>query len=375
MSVHSRLRDLLEPVYHNKPSLKAQLRATQLQLERFRNGVWEHFPQLIRPRPEHIYLTLTAQCNLACKGCRYGRDFMPGEQLSLPLVRALLDDVRELNFEVVRLYGGEPLVHRNITEIVEYCTRLNLRTYLTTNGILLRRKIDDLYAAGLRRVQIGLYGIGEAYDEYVQRRNRFDQLEENIAYVRERYGESVNLTLNWLLMKPTCSVEAVRDTWQFAARYNARICINLVHYSLPYFTEGENRELAFTEADRPAIDAVVAEFMRLQSRQPHLLASSPIVMRSISDWLVKGRDMRVPCDRHRLIWVGADGTVQMCYVSFRLGNLHEQRLKDMLFTRTHIDAARDGFRLNCPNCHCSYETRVLGHAPTRRKYMAQLGDG
>src|SRR5262249_7505815 len=168
MGLHSILRDLLEPVYQNKPSLKAQLRATQLQLERLRNGVWERFPQLVRPRPEHIYLTLTAQCNLRCKGCRYGRDFMPGEQLDLPLVRQLLDDVKELKFEVVRLYGGEPLVHRHITEIVEHCTRLGLRTYLTTNGILLRRKIDDLYAAGLRRIQVGLYGIGEAYDEYVQ---------------------------------------------------------------------------------------------------------------------------------------------------------------------------------------------------------------
>ena len=69
--------------------------------------------------------------------------------------------------------------------------------------------------------------------------------------MRERYGDKVRLTLGWLLMKPTCSIDTVRETWQFAARYNAPIFINLVHYSLPYFTEGKDRELAFTEADRP----------------------------------------------------------------------------------------------------------------------------
>lgn len=369
MTTHSMLRNLLEPVYQDKPSLKAKLRAAQAQLYRLRTGVWERFPGLIYPRPEHIYLTLTANCNLRCKGCRYGRDFMPGQQLPLSLVRDLLEDIKELNFEIVRLYGGEPLVHKQITEIVEHCTRLRLRSYLTTNGILLKKKIDDLYEAGLRRVQVGLYGIGEEYNEYVQRKDRFNQLEENLAYVRERYGEKITLTLNWLLMKPTCSIDTVRETWNFAARYNARICINLVHYSLPYFTEGDDRQLAFTEADRPALNAVVEEFMRLQSQQPHLLKSSPIVLRSIPDWLLKGPNMRVPCDRHRLIWVGADGTVQMCYVTFKLGNLHEQRLKDMMFTQTHIDAARNGFKLNCPNCHCAYEGRVLNHAPTRRKYM------
>ena len=222
----------------------------------------------------------------------------------------------------------------------------------------------------MRRIQIGLYGIGEDYNEYVQRKDRFNQLEENIAYVRERYGNKVKLSLNWLLMKPTCSIETVRDTWQFAARYQAPIFINLVHYSLPYFTEGEDRELAFTEVDRPELDAVIDEFMLLQQQQPELLKTPPLVLRSIPDWLIKGPNMRVPCDRHRLIWVGADGTVQMCYVTFKLGNLHEKRLKDMLFTQAHVDAARNGFKLNCPNCHCAYEARVLGHGPTRRKYMA-----
>ncbi len=369
MSTHSILRELLEPLYQDQPSLKEQLRAAQSQLNRLRTSAWERFPQLIRPRPEHIYLVLTANCNLRCKGCRYGRDFMPGQQLALPLVRDLLDDVKELNFEVVRLYGGEPLLHKQIVDIVEYCTQLRLRSYLTTNGLLLKKKIDDLYAAGLRVVQVGLYGIGEDYNQYVQRKDRFDQLEENISYVRERYGDKVKLSLNWLLMKPTCNIDAVRETWNFAARYNAPICINLVHYSLPSFTEGSDRELAFEESDRPGLEAVIEEFMRLQRREPHLLRSSPSVLRSIPDWLLKGPNMRVPCDRHRLIWVGADGTVQMCYVTFKLGNLHEKRLKDMLFTQAHIDAARNAFKLNCPNCHCANGSRVGSHAPTLRKYM------
>jgi MoaA/NifB/PqqE/SkfB family radical SAM enzyme len=369
MTTHSMLRDLLEPVYRDRPGLKQQLRSTQDQLHRMRTAAWETFPQLIRPHPEHIYLTLTANCNLRCKGCRYGRDFMPGEQLPLALVRDLLDDVKELEFEIVRLYGGEPLVHKHVVEIAEYCTRLGLRWYLTTNGIALGKKIDDLYAAGLRKIQIGFYGTGEDYNEYVQRKDRFRKLEESIAYVRERYGDKVTLTLNWLLMKPTCSIEAVRETWQFAARYRAPIYINLVHYSLPYFTEGEDRELQFKPEDRPAVDAVMQEFLRLQARQPELLPMSPIVLRAIPDWLIKGPNMRVPCDRHRLIWLGADGTVQMCYVTFKLGNLHEKRLKEMLFTRAHIDAARDAFALNCPNCHCGFESRTLGHAPTRRTYL------
>jgi MoaA/NifB/PqqE/SkfB family radical SAM enzyme len=355
-------------MYRDRPVLREQLRTAQAQMHRMQTGAWEMFPALISPHPEHIYLTLTAHCNLRCKGCRYGRDFMPGEQLPLSIVREVLEDAKELKFEVVRLYGGEPLVHKDIGKIVEYCSHLGLRTYLTTNGIALKQKIDELYAAGLRKIQIGLYGVGEDYDEYVQRKDRFRRVEEGLAYARERYGDKVKLSLNWLLMRPTCSIEAVRQTWKFAERYHASIYINLIHYSLPYFTEGEDRELQFTPEDRPSIDAVIAEFLRLQRAQPELLPMSPIVLRAIPDWLIKGPNMRVPCDRHRLIWIGADGTVQMCYVTFKLGNLHERRLKQLLFTETHVKAARDAFALNCPNCHCGFESRTLGHAQTRNLY-------
>ena len=122
MTVHSVLHDLMEPVHRRSPGLRHQLRAAQAQLHRMRTGAWEAFPSLVRPQPESIYLTLTAHCNLRCKGCRYGRDFMPGQQLPLAIVRDVLDDAKELKFELVRLYGGEPLVHKDIVKIVEYCS-------------------------------------------------------------------------------------------------------------------------------------------------------------------------------------------------------------------------------------------------------------
>ena len=64
-------------------------------------------------------------------------------------------------------------------------------------------------------------------------------------------------------------------------------------------------------------------------------------LRSAADWLLLGADMRVPCDSHQMLWIGADGTVQQCYVTFKLGNLHENRLTDILFTEAHRQAARD----------------------------------
>ena len=368
MNIRAQVASALRPWLRDHPRLKATLKALDGHVDLVRHTVAQVLPQVIQPDPRNIYITLTADCNLRCKGCRYGRDFMPGAQLPWPIVRDLLDDAKELGISGIRLYGGEPLVHKDVVRIVEYSIGIALNTWITTNGMLLKKKIDDLYHAGLRTVEVGFYGIAEAYNSYVQRKDRFACLEESIAYCRERYGQNLNITLAWLLMRPTCNLDSVHKTLLFAERYSTPIGVNLIHYSLPYFTEGPDRELQFRPEDRPAIEEVVKELIRRKQAQPDLLQQSTVALRSIPDWLIKGPDMRVPCDRYRLIWVGADGTVQLCYVTFKLGNLHQTRLSQILFTPEHRQASRDAFALNCPHCHCSYPTRVSMHAPSRWKY-------
>lgn len=372
MQLRHLTRQLLGPWLNRHPRLKAFARQSDTQLDLLRHTAASVLPVLIQPQPRNLTVALTAYCNLRCVGCRYGRDFMPGAQLSWELVRDLLTDARAAGFESVRLYGGEPLLHPALPRMVAHAKDLGLRVYVTTNGLLLGEKMDELYAAGLRDVTIGFYGVGAHYDAYVQRQDRFAKLSESLRSVRARYGSAVNLRLNWLLMRPTCSVAAVREAWAFAQQFRASIQVDLIHYSLPYFTEGPERELQFREVDRPAIEAVVAELLRLKQVQPEMLDQSALGLSSIADWLLHREAMRVPCDKYQMIWVGADGVVQMCYVAFKLGNLHQQRFREMLFTPEHRAAARAAFTMQCPNCHCSYDARIQKHLPSRRHYARQL---
>jgi len=374
MKIRARIARLLSPMLRKRPRLRKVASQFDVYLDVARHTTAAVLPQVIQPDPREIYITLTANCNLRCIGCRYGRDFMPGQQLPLSMVRDLLDDCKTFNIRNIRLYGGEPLLHKDLMRIVEHSVSLGLNTWLTTNGILLKEKVDDLYAAGLRTIALGFYGTGEDYNQYVQRPGRYASMERGVAYTRERYGMSMNLQLGWVLMRPTCNLKSVREMWEFAERYNAPVGVSLIHYSLPYFTEGPDRQLQFRPEDRGAIEVVVQELLRLKRLRPELLQQSEMALRSVPDWLLKGPDMKVPCERYRLLWVGADGTVQLCYVTFKLGDLHEKRLADMLFTAEHEQASRDAFKLKCPNCHCSYHNRIERHAPSRLRYSG-IGSG
>lgn len=78
--------------------------------------------------------------------------------------------------------------------------------------------------------------------------------------------------------------------------------------------------------------------------------------------------MGVPSDSHQMLRAGVDGTVQQCCVTFRFGNLHEQRLSNMLYTVEHRHAARESFQPNCPNRHCGYDMLVERHGPSAARY-------
>lgn len=215
MSIKGKVAWIISPLLRNQPHLRGAAKSLDLYLDIARHSAAAVLPQIIQPDPREVYITLTANCNLRCKGCRYGREFMAGSQLPWPIVRDLLDDCKQAGIRNIRLYGGEPLIHRDVVRIAEHSVHLGLNTWISTNGMLLRERIDDLYQAGLRQVCVGYYGTGEPYNTYVQRPDRYQSLERGIGYTRDRYGLNVDLTLGWVLMRPTCSIAAVREMWTF----------------------------------------------------------------------------------------------------------------------------------------------------------------
>jgi MoaA/NifB/PqqE/SkfB family radical SAM enzyme len=368
MALHGHLVRILRPIVRNRAALKHQLVQLDGAVARFQHSVAAHFPSAIRPQPRLLTVAITARCNLRCIGCRYERDFMLGQQLPFGIIVDLLHDARAAGFERVRLYGGEPLLHKDVARIVQTASDLGLNPYITTNGLLLGDKIEELYTAGLRSLTIGYYGTSDLYDAYVQRKGSFDQFERSIAAVRKRYGMNVSMQINFLLCRPSANLKSLESAWSFAQRYSLRFQVDLVHYSLPYFSEGVDRELQFTADDRPALQALTAALAQMKEDRPDLYPESIQSIYSIPEWALRGPNMRVPCTAYRLIWVGADGTVQLCYVTFKLGNLYHQRLRDMLFTDAHHQACRDAFALNCPNCHCERDDRIQAHFTSYHKF-------
>jgi len=135
------------------------------------------------------------QCNLACAGC--GKIAYPDHILKRRMpVEDALKAVDECGAPMVSIPGGEPLIHKEMPEIIQGLIERKKYVYLCTNAILLKRKIDDYQPSPYLTFSIHLDGNRERHDESVCKEGIFDVAVEAIKLaVGKGFRVTVNCTL------------------------------------------------------------------------------------------------------------------------------------------------------------------------------------
>ena len=135
------------------------------------------FDQFSRPL-RNMRLSVTDRCNLRCQYCMPEMEYawLPrGDMLHFEEVSRLVDVFMSLGVNHIRLTGGEPLLRRNLSTLVDMIAAKEglIDLALTSNGILLADQIAELKAAGLKRVTVSLDTLRQ--DRFIKLA-RFDEL-------------------------------------------------------------------------------------------------------------------------------------------------------------------------------------------------------
>ena len=135
------------------------------------------------------------QCNLACAGC--GKIDYPKEVLQQRMsVAAALAAVDECGAPIVSIAGGEPLIHRELPQIVAGIVARKKFVYLCTNAILLTRHIDEYQPSPYLTLSLHLDGNRARHDESVCQEGVFDKV---IAAIRLARSKGFRVTVNCTL--------------------------------------------------------------------------------------------------------------------------------------------------------------------------------
>ncbi len=135
------------------------------------------------------------RCNLACSGC--GKIDYPAEILNQRLsVQECLDAVDECGAPVVSIAGGEPLLHRELPEIVAKILERKKFVYLCTNALLLEKKLDQYKPHPYFSWDIHLDGDRETHDRAVSQDGTFDRA---VSAIKKAKAAGFRLSINCTL--------------------------------------------------------------------------------------------------------------------------------------------------------------------------------
>lgn len=152
---------------------------------------------------QHTYLriSLTDRCNLRCFYCMPENGVKLIDKPNIMTTKeiiAISKSFKELGVDTIRLTGGEPLIRKDFEDLVRELAGLGLTLKLTTNGILLDRFFDLFQEVGLNRVNISLDTLDKARSAFINKRDYFDQIMNNI---QKAIDLDLNVKLNVVLIK------------------------------------------------------------------------------------------------------------------------------------------------------------------------------
>jgi MoaA/NifB/PqqE/SkfB family radical SAM enzyme len=259
------------------------------------------------------------------------------EDSSTEQEKAILRQIYDSGACGIAFEGGEPLLRKDLVDILSFSRSLPLHTSIVTNGTLLESRIDEVasYINGV--VYVSLDGLEKTHDAIRGVSGCFRKAVRGIMASREK----VSVTINTTIMAE--NIHEIEDLVRLAKELNAKISVAVAH------------EYCNAKASAPAsheIKDVAEKLVEMKGK------GYPLV-NSISYFRVIAKEKDWTCKPWSLVNVGPEGKLVLpCYVR----NEYETIVSIL---ETDIKTAISGFNWkeiqNCQNCslHCYVEPSLV----------------
>jgi hopanoid biosynthesis associated radical SAM protein HpnH len=309
----------------------------------------EKFPLLVELEPLFA-------CNLKCAGC--GKIEQPHDVLKkrMPVEQAVAA-VLESGAPMVSLAGGEPLMHKQIDEIVRQLLNRNKIVFLCTNAVLLPKHIDKFAPHRNFAWMVHIDGMRDRHDESVRKIGVFDQA---VAAIREAKARGFKVMTNTTFF----DTDTPADVIELLDYLNDDLGVDNMQISPGYAYERapDQEHWLGTEQTRALFQKAFGEGRRKKWRLNH----SPLFL----DFLEGKRDFE--CTPWGIPSYSLLGWQRPCYL---LDDGYAQTYKELIET-TDWNAYGRGKDPRCANCmaHCGYEpTAVLATMGSLRETIRAAG--
>lgn len=183
--------------------------------------IWQALPRFLSSKgysrpPLSIFFIINSRCNMKCQMCDVGQNYsesifyknliggegqQKGDDFPIERFESLMEEVKEFK-PFISITSTEPLLYGALPLAVEAARSRGMNTNVTTNGLLLSRRHEELFSCGLKSLTLSLDGPSEVHDRIRGVPGGFEHILEgiqNLIDLKERKNS----------LHPTISVNSV----------------------------------------------------------------------------------------------------------------------------------------------------------------------
>ncbi len=296
-------------------------------------------PSRIQPLSAHI--KLTENCQAKCISCDYWKTRW-ADVITTERAVDLLNEIYDCGIHGLRLTGGEPLLRKDLFEILEKSNakRFN-RIILQTNGLALKKLHKEVNASPITDVAVSIDGLKESNDLIRGIRGYFDLGMDGLSLLKNK-RLAISVTLNKM------SASELDELAARAAALGAHLEFNILSTSLFFL---ENADLTTMWPDQGDVQRIT-NF--LDGRRPSYEVDY------IRRYYSRENLSEPACVLGYLqVFVMSNGDVLTgCYPLPPVGNILRDNLSTILRSEAYRKQAEAMLRRECPGCTCGVESSL-----------------
>ena len=275
---------------------------------------------LTKKIPLYVQFAVSKRCDLNCRMCQAVSSRSEERELSLGEIERLADILAELNVGVLVLTGGEPLLRKDLPQIVEAFTSRSIPVRLQTNATLAtERRVEALLSAGLKEVTISLDTLDPAKQDNINNTpGSWYRILRGISVFSRLLPQRGSLSgINVVVSRK--NIEEIPRLVRFVSAIGFYASLIPVHLSDSgrspgkgnFIVRAKSPDFAFAPEDFPTIDSIYQEVIRMK-KKGYLIYNSFRFLKESPDFL-KYRKIHWRCDSPHLYFsISPEGRFLPC---------------------------------------------------------------
>jgi len=309
-----------------------------------------------RFKPDMAALNITDRCCLRCIMCSQWHNKTVTE-LTTGQWKDILLDLKRTGISAINFSGGEPLLRKDLEELVIFAKELKLFVSVATNGFLLdKTRAESLVKAGVDFFTISVDALGDNFDKIRGVTGSFIKVREAILLLNELKKEcSFKLQISYVLMKP--SIVFFEDVYAFSVFMGAELVICLFENNSYFFKEGDKKEeFWFSQEDESDLRALIKKMKQIKRQNPESLCGSPRSFDYILEYFKNPRQaMRSCAISQKRIFIDSFGNIYGgCWAMGAIDNVVQKSLAEILSSEKYNQRLKDMYFKKCAGCACGY---------------------